>query len=354
MPDFEQIRIWLSLGVDMVAARIRRFSFLSVFLIVVMCGPVSAHMEARSVHPLRVSACSNDDIVPWLNTFLDGSAGTFTYSLVFTNVSPHTCFLGGFAGVSAVTRGGAQIGAAAVRGSSSAGPNLQIAPGQEVFASLSQRDPGIYGSECQSRTAYGLRVYVPNQFAYEIIPFPLDMCAQTSIKMLTIYAIQGRGMGPTPTDAAEAPRSGAHSADPRLVSQCTNDQIVPWLDTISQGILPGVAYNLEFTNVSSTKCYLKGYPGVSAVTRSGVQIGAAATRDSDGTLVARQIAPGGTVTAIFDVRPQGLYTPSQCENSTAFAIKVYVPDQFPFELIPYPLPVCANVNRNLLAIYPIN
>jgi len=48
------------------------------------------------------------------------------------------------------------------------------------------------------------------------------------------------------------------------------------MDTQGDGAAGSVYYTLQFTNLSGHACTLRGYPGVSAVSLSGHQLGAPA------------------------------------------------------------------------------
>ena len=57
------------------------------------------------------------------------------------------------------------------------------------------------------------------------------------------------------------------------------------------------SYALNFTNVSSAKCELRGYPAVAAYGGSGLQVGNAAAADTTATARRVVLAPGETARA---------------------------------------------------------
>jgi hypothetical protein len=88
-------------------------------------------------------------------------------------------------------------------------------------------------------------------------------------------------------------------------------------------------YPLEFTNTSGHACCsLFGYPGVSAIGRTGRQLGSPA---SWGSLSgARQVvlAPGATAHTILAYRDVRAYTPRVCDPvDTTVELRIYPPDQ---------------------------
>ncbi|HEV8220728.1 MAG TPA: DUF4232 domain-containing protein, partial [Streptosporangiaceae bacterium] len=56
-----------------------------------------------------IPACATGGLVVWISN-VQGAAGTFYYTLNFTNLSGHACTLRGHPGVSTVNLSGSQIG----------------------------------------------------------------------------------------------------------------------------------------------------------------------------------------------------------------------------------------------------
>ena len=134
----------------------------------------------RIAVPRVVPACANGTIDSWLNTAANGAAGTIYYELQFTNLSSHECSLHGFPGVSAVNRAGHQIGAPARR-SGSSGNAVDLAAGARAKATFGVVETGNFSaSACKPVTAFGLRVYAPNQTASDVIPWPFSVCSKSS------------------------------------------------------------------------------------------------------------------------------------------------------------------------------
>src|SRR5437762_720024 len=61
-------------------------------------------------------------------------------------------------------------------------------------------------------------------------------------------------------------------------ARCTTGRLVVWMDTEGNGAAGSVFYKLQFTNLSSHRCTLFGYPGVSAVDLHGHRLGSPAAR----------------------------------------------------------------------------
>ncbi len=143
----------------------------------------------------------------------------------------------------------------------------------------------------------------------------------------------------------------AAAASPRA---CTTAGLVIWMNTRGDGYAGGAYYTLNFTNLSGHACTLRGYPGVSAVSLTGRQIGSPA-RWGDAAPVTVTIASGATAHATLQVADAANYG-SRCflpgpqpspghpgRLPTAAGLRVYPPNQFTSKVIPFPLGACANI-----------
>jgi hypothetical protein len=143
--------------------------------------------------------------------------------------------------------------------------------------------------------------------------------------------------------ATEAPAAATASTP-----ACATSGLVIWLNTVGSGYAGGEDYTLNFTNLSGHTCTLRGYPGVSAVSLSGRQIGrpagwgtaTPATVSLAGGATATaglQISdPGDFGTACFPPGPQG----RAGKLPTAAGLRVYPPDQSTSKVIPFPFHAC--------------
>lgn len=135
--------------------------------------------------------CATSGLVEWMNTQGNGAAGTIYYTLQFTNLSGHACTLRGYPGVSGVSLGGAQLGSAAARSSTTPVRTITIGRGKTATATLGITDIGALSpSQCHPTTAAGFRIYAPNQTAPKLIPFPFAACAKSGINYLTVQAVR--------------------------------------------------------------------------------------------------------------------------------------------------------------------
>jgi Domain of unknown function (DUF4232) len=124
----------------------------------------------------------------------------------------------------------------------------------------------------------------------------------------------------------------------------------------------GAYYYLEFTNLSGHTCTLRGYPGVSAVSLNGRQLGSPAGWGPPKTTAVR-LASGRTATAELQIADTGNY--SQCFQRlpqgpgmpgllpTAAGLRVYPPNQTASKVVPYPLRACAHTGPVYIHASPV-
>jgi len=120
-----------------------------------------------------------------------GAAGTIYYPLEFTNLSAHSCSLHGFAGVSAIDRGGRQLGSPAGWNSGTSNTVI-LAPGATAHAVLEYHDAVIGQSPgCHSvSTASELRVYPPDRRTAAHAFFDLQACSHAGPIYMDVGPIQ--------------------------------------------------------------------------------------------------------------------------------------------------------------------
>lgn len=120
----------------------------------------------------------------------DGSAGSVTMPLVFTNTGDRTCILSGFPGVSYVTaENGTEVGAAATRSGSPSGP-VTLAPGGRATASVRAVQVLNYPDyQCGPTPVAGLHVYPPDDSAALFVAYPGTGCALPNVDQLQVTAV---------------------------------------------------------------------------------------------------------------------------------------------------------------------
>jgi hypothetical protein len=153
--------------------------------------------------------------------------------------------------------------------------------------------------------------------------------------------------------AALAATSSPAAQDATASASCATSGLAVWLNVPPGNDYAGGAYYyLEFTNLSGHACTLRGYPGVSAVSLNGRQLGSPAGWGSPKTTTV-MLASGRTATAELQIADTGNY--GQCFQRlpqgpgmpgllppTAAGLRVYPPNQTGSTVIPYPLRACAH------------
>ena len=139
---------------------------------------------------------------------------------------------------------------------------------------------------------------------------------------------------PAATAPATAPASPASSPAPTsgnnpVTAGCSSAALTAHVDLAQSGAAAGSVYvPIDFTNTSGSPCTMDGYPGVSFVrSRSGGQLGNAATRNPAAVPAMVTLAPGGVAHAILQVGEAGNYSPSACTPVAAHWLKIFPPNQ---------------------------
>jgi hypothetical protein len=169
-------------------------------------------------------------------------------------------------------------------------------------------------------------------------------------KRLTGIAVIACAAALAPAAAFAASSASEHAT--ASVPSCSTSGLVVWLRVPPGGAYAGGAYYyLEFNNQSGHTCTLRGYPGVSAVSLNGKQLGSPAGWGAPATHTVT-LANGATAsselqiadTANFGTRcfvkqPQPGHAGTL---PTAAGLRVYPPNQTASKVIPYPLQACAH------------
>jgi hypothetical protein len=162
-------------------------------------------------------------------------------------------------------------------------------------------------------------------------------------------AVAALGLG---TGSAVVATSSA-SAAPAAVPECASASLAVWISPdLGNGAAGTIYYPLDFTNISNHRCYLVGWPGVSAVNGSLKQLGDAAVRD---TAIPRRfvdVAPGGTAHAMLLWEDAVVFNPG-CGRVTASFLNVYPPDQRAARIAFFDNPVCTVKGHTYLRIWRI-
>lgn len=130
--------------------------------------------------------------------------------------------------------------------------------------------------------------------------------------------------------------------------QCHAASTLVWLALAPEAAGANVYYPVEFTNRGAHACSLYGFPGVSAITKSGQQIGPPASR----LALPHQpvtLQPGQTAFARLGITLPGVI--GGCRAATAAGLRVYAPNQkSATQIESFTFPACNN--KVFMYVYP--
>jgi hypothetical protein len=176
-------------------------------------------------------------------------------------------------------------------------------------------------------------------------------------RLVMVAAAAATGLAVS-TAAYAATASASAPAAAASIPKCTASDLGAWV-AVDQGngAAGTIYYPLELTNLSGRTCYLYGYPGVSAVDRSGHQLGSPAAWGSRAHAHVVNLPPGRTAHTILAYHDAVVATAPGCHPVyTAVQLRIYPPDQrtathaaFAFEACSHPGPVYMNLTEPIIA-----
>jgi len=168
--------------------------------------------------------------------------------------------------------------------------------------------------------------------------------------------------GPTVTVTVTAPASPAATASQSTVPVGTPTPTGPpgcATATLKAALGSGggaagsVYYPIIFTNTSASACTLYGYPGVSFVTASGGQVGAAAKEDPVYPRQLVTLAAGGTAHAELQITDAQNYPSATCSPVAVHRLKVYPPGQTSAIYVAITSTGCAKTSVQILEVQTV-
>lgn len=127
----------------------------------------------------------------------NGAAGTTYYPREFTNTSGRACSLDGYPGVSAISRGGQQLGSPAAWGSLNGAHRVVLAPAATAHTMLAYHDVGAYPPRvCDPvSTTVELRIYLPGLRLATAAAFDFEACSRPGVAYMSISEPIRAGVG---------------------------------------------------------------------------------------------------------------------------------------------------------------
>jgi uncharacterized protein DUF4232 len=152
---------------------------------------------------------------------------------------------------------------------------------------------------------------------------------------------------------AVALASSAGSTAAVAASRCTRGELTAWIGEPGDGTAGSTFYQLELSNISHRTCTLFGFPGVSGVAGSGMQLGTAAQRTAGHAERTVTLAPAQTTHVILQVTDVGVFSASACHPATAQALRVYPPGALHSIVVPFSFRGCGKHGPVFLHVSPV-
>ena len=157
------------------------------------------------------------------------------------------------------------------------------------------------------------------------------------------------------TAAFAATSSGTARTSAAAVQPCGSSDLGAWVAADQgNGAAGSIYFPLQFTNLSKHACSMRGFPGVSAVDRSGHQLGSPAGWGSVTAPRTVVLAPGATAHAILQWSDAEVSTAPGCDPVfTASELRIYPPNQYSATHAFFSLEVCSQVGPVYMHVGPI-
>jgi len=149
------------------------------------------------------------------------------------------------------------------------------------------------------------------------------------------------------TSASAATDHPAGQASAAYIPRCAAGDLAVWVNANSADGTAGTTYyHLDYTNISKATCHLYSWPGVSAVSAAGKQLGPAATRTGTVRATYVNIAPGGTAHSVLGY--VDVQVSKSCKPALATHLRVYPPDDTGARDAFFPVSVCTTNTADLV------
>ena len=133
---------------------------------------------------------------------------------------------------------------------------------------------------------------------------------------------------------------------------CATAQLAIKFVNKPNGAAGTIYYPIQFTNNGTQACTLRGYPGVSAVTSSGGQIGNSASRS--GTPVKTvTLAPKKSASSMVGFVQTANFPAAKCKPVTAKGLRIIPPNQAKSVTIKRSFSACSSKSVSFLTVMPV-
>jgi uncharacterized protein DUF4232 len=176
-----------------------------------------------------------------------------------------------------------------------------------------------------------------------------------SIAAIAVVSVTGLIATTAAFAASSSGTTLASDTSAAAVPACTAGDIGAWV-AVDQGngAAGSIYYPLQFTNLSAHSCSMRGFPGVSAISRNGHQLGSPASWDH--VIQARTVilAPGATAHTILRWSDVAVTTEPGCDPVfTTFELRVYLPGQYTATHAAFDLEACSHAGPIYMSVEPV-
>ena len=137
------------------------------------------------------------------------------------------------------------------------------------------------------------------------------------------------------------------------VSGCATAALKVQFVNKGNGAAGTIYYPIKFTNKTSLACTLRGFPGVSAVTKKGKQIGNPAIR-AGGKVKTVTIKPHKSASAMVGIVHTAFFPKAKCKPVTAAGLRVFPPNQTKAVIVKHKFSTCSSKKETSLKVVAIS
>jgi uncharacterized protein DUF4232 len=154
--------------------------------------------------------------------------------------------------------------------------------------------------------------------------------------------------------AAVIATPAAGAATPTTAKPCPASGLVIWAGEEPGGGTAGsVYYRIEFTNLTTLTCTVRGFPKVNAVDLKGHRIGAFATHEAGKKSKTVALAPGQSAAATLRIADALNFPANKCKATMAAGLRIGVPGGSGNKIAPLAFETCVRSASKTLAVAPV-
>jgi hypothetical protein len=176
----------------------------------------------------------------------------------------------------------------------------------------------------------------------------VSVAARRMIAVSAAVVVAGLGISSAALASSASPAAAG-------VPECTAGDLGVWV-AVDQGngAAGSIYFPLQFTNLSRHACSLHGFPGVSAIDRSGHQLGSPASWDHVSVPRTVVLGAGATAHAVFRWSDVAVTTEPGCHPTfSATELRIYPPNQRSSTNAAFDLEVCSHPGPIYMSVGPI-